>query len=307
MLKELIIFLICTIVLIKAAQYAIVAVTRLSRAMRMTEFVTSFLVVAIVSAFPETFIAIWSALTGDTKIGAGTLLGSNIADLTLILGLVGLAGHPIKVHSMIVKKDLYFIFLVILPILLGLNGVISRLDGVILILVGLAFIYTLLREREYFHKPFDDGNHWLKNLGILILSVLTMLIASHFIVDAAHSMAIELNIPSLIIGLVLVALGTTLPEFTFSIKAVKEGHSDSALGDLLGVVVVDACIVMGIIAIISPFTVDLIRWSVIGVFTLFAIIFAIAFMKTDNTLTKNESYSLILFYIAFVVAQILLR
>jgi cation:H+ antiporter len=126
-------------------------------------------------------------------------------------------------------------------------------------------------------------------------------------VQSSHVFALSLNIPSLLIGLVLVALGTTLPEFTFSLQSVRKGHADLAIGDLLGTVVVDACIIMGITALIAPITVNLFILSVIGVFTAFAIAFALIFMRTDGILSKNEALALVLFYIAFVVTQILIR
>ena len=261
----------------------------------------------MIAALPEAFIGIIAALNGYSNLAAGTLLGANIADLTLILGLVALAGNSIRIKSSIVKKDLYFVGLVMLPIILGMNGVVSRIDGVILIGAGVLFIYTLLREREHFTKPYKDGNAIVKHTGILFACMVAMLISAYYIVQSAHGIAIGLGMPELLIGLILVALGTTLPEFIFSLNSVRKGHPDLAIGDILGNVVVDACILMGVIALISPIYVDLFLWSIIGVFTAFAIIFSLLFMRTDGVLTKDEAMALILFYVAFVVVQILLR
>jgi len=307
MLKEVLIFIIGCIALVKSAEYAVKSVTHLARYLRLTEFVTSFILVAFVSSLPEGFISIIAALEGDPGIGVGTLLGGNIADLTLILGLVALAGHPVRIHSSIIKKDLYFAGLMLLPIILGLNGVISRIDGIILLSAGAIFMFVLLREMEYFHKPFEMKDHWLKHLTIFAVSLLVMLVSANYIVNSTHSIALGLSIPSILIGLVLVALGTTLPEFTFSLQSVRNGHADLAIGDLLGTVVVDATIIMGIIALISPIAVNVFILSIIGIFTLFAVVFALLFMRTDNIISKNEALALVLFYIAFVVVQVLLR
>jgi cation:H+ antiporter len=273
----------------------------------LTEFVTSFILVAFVSSLPEGFISIISALGGDPSIGVGTLLGGNIADLTLILGLVALAGHPVRIHSSIIKKDLYFAVLMLLPIILGLNGIISRIDGIILISAGIIFMLVLLREREYFRKPYEMKDHWIKHLSIFVACLAVMLGSAYFIVSSTHSLAIGLNVPSLLIALVIVALGTTLPEFTFSLQSVRSGHADLAIGDLLGTVVVDATIIMGITALISPIAINLFVLSIIGIFTLFAVVFSLLFMRTDGILSKNEAMALVFFYIAFVVVQILLR
>ena len=158
MFKEVLIFLIGSLLLVKSAQYTVSSIARLARAFKLTEFVTSFILVALVAALPEGFISILAALNGDSSMAAGTLIGAIIADLTLIFGLVVLIGKPIRIQSAIVKKDLYFVMLIILPILLGLNGVISRVDGVILILAGVLFIATLMKEKEHFTKPYKDDN-----------------------------------------------------------------------------------------------------------------------------------------------------
>ncbi|VVB80851.1 Sodium/calcium exchanger MaX1 [uncultured archaeon] len=307
MYKEVIIFIVACLALVKSAEYAVKSVEHIARFFRLTEFVTSFLLVAFVSAMPEGFISVISALKGDPSIGVGTLLGGNIADLTLILGLVTLAGHPVKIHSSIIKKDLYFAILMLLPILLGLNGVISRLDGLILLTAGTSFLIVLLKEKQYFHKPFQMKDHWIKHFIIFSVCIALMLLSAHFIVQSSHSLAISIGIPSILIGLVLVALGTTLPEFIFSLQSVRAGHGDMAVGDLLGVVVVDACIMMGIISLISPITVNLLTLSIVGIFTFFAVLFALLFMRTDGMLTKNEAMAMVFFYIAFVVVQILMR
>lgn len=308
MLKEVAIFVICSFLLIKAAQYAVRSVGKLSRAMHLTEFVTAFLLVAVISALPETFIAVLAAIEGSPTIGAGTLLGSNVADLTLVLGLVGLAGHPVRVRSSMIKRDLWLAAIVLLPIILALiGGKLSRIDGAILVTSGAAFIIWMLREQKYFHKPFREKNHWVFQLGIFLASLGLMLITAHFIVDSSVVIAAQLEVPKLIVGVILVALGTTLPELTFSIRAVKAGHAEAGVGDLLGVVVVDATIVMGIVALVAPFTINIFLWSVIGVFTAMGVAFALLFMKTDSFLSKNESMALILFYVAFVITQFLLR
>jgi cation:H+ antiporter len=307
MIKEVVLFVVGCLVLIKSAEYSVKAVSHLAKFLRLTEFVTSFILVAFVSSMPEAIISIISALQGDPSIGLGTLLGGNIADLTLILGLVTLAAHPIRVHSRIVKKDLYLGVLCMLPILLGMNGLLSRLDGIILIGAGIGFMVILVRERGHFHKPFQNHDHYLKNFLILLASVGLMISSAYVIVKSSEAMALGIGVPAILIGLVLVGLGTTLPEFIFSLQSVRKGHSEMAIGDLWGTVIVDACIGVGITALIMPIAVNLVLLSVIGIFTLFAVVFSLVFMRTDGVLSKNEAMTLILFYVAFVVAQFFMR
>ncbi|HLF54299.1 MAG TPA: hypothetical protein VI612_01095 [Candidatus Nanoarchaeia archaeon] len=307
MLKEVLIFLIACLVLVKSAEYAIKAVSRIAKYLRLTEFIASFILVAFVSSLPEIFISVLSAIDGNPSLGLGTLLGGNIADLTLILGLITLAGHPIRIHSTIIKKDLYLGALCLLPIILSLNGVISRIDGAILLAAGTIFLLILLKESAYFKKPFDGKDHVLKSFLLLVISIIFLLGSAHFIVKSSEALALGIGVPVIIIGLVLVALGTTLPEFIFSLQSIRKGHADMAIGDLWGAVIVDACIGVGLTALIVPISVNLFVMGIVGLFTAFAVFFSLAFMRSDGILTRNEALALVFFYVAFVVAQILLR
>jgi len=307
MYQEVIVFLIACVVLYKAGAYAVKAVTHLARMFHATEFVTSFILIAFISSLPEAFISIISAIKGDPSLGIGTLLGSNIADLTLILGIIGLVGRGLPIHSSIIRKDFYFVGLTILPVLLGIDGVLSRIDAVVLILAGLIFVYVLMKERPYFHQEHHEHDHLVKSSITLVLSLSALLLAAHAIVWSTHSLAIGLGVSSILIGLVFTALGTTLPELTFSLQSIKKKHASLALGDILGVVVVDATIMIGITALIAPITLNLFLFGIVGVFTLFAAIFAMLFMRSEKTLSQEESLALIFFYVAFVVAQVLLR
>lgn len=305
MITEVLLFILASVVLVKSAQHAVKAISNLAHWLKLTEFVTSFFLVAIVSALPEGFIALLGAAEGYPNLAVGTLLGGNLADLTLIFGLIALVGMPIRVTREIIKRDFYFVGLLMLPIILGFNGVLSRLDGIILIIAGVWFLWTLLKERRYFSKIHVNGNQALKHAGIFLLSILFMLLASHFIIDSASSIAAGLGVPTLIIGMVLVALGTTLPEFTFSLQSIKKGHDGLAVGDILGTVVIDGTILIGLVALINPVPVDLFIWSIVGVFTALAIVFSLLFMRTDGVLNKTEAMALVFFYVGFVVVQVL--
>ena len=307
MYQEVIVFLVACVVLYKSGAYAVKAVAHLARVMHATEFVTSFILIAFVSSLPEAFISIVSAIKGDPSLGIGTLLGSNIADLTLILGIVGLAGKRLPIHSSIIRRDIFFVALTILPVLLGLDGTLSRIDAVALITAGIAFVYVLMKERPYFHEEHHEYNHLAKSITVLIVSLTLLLLSANAIVWSTHSLAIGLGVSSILIGLVFTALGTTLPELTFSLQSIKKKHASLALGDILGVVVVDATIMVGITALIAPITLNLAIFGIIALFTVFAAVFAMLFMRSGEKLNQEESLALIFFYLAFVLVQFLMR
>ena len=139
---NLILFLAFLFVLIKSADYATHYSSKLAKIFRLSEFIVSFFIVAVISAFPEGTIAIVSAVKGIPEFGMGTLIGSNVADLALVFGIVALvAAKGVSVKSEILKKDFFYLALLLFPVLLGLDGRFSRIEGILLVLAGLSFFF----------------------------------------------------------------------------------------------------------------------------------------------------------------------
>ena len=138
---NLVLFLICLFVLIRCADYCIKYSTTLARIFRWPEFVVSFFIVAFISVLPEATIAVIAAINGEPELGLGTLLGSNVMDLALVFGIVALVSYNgIKVQSQILRNNLIYVVLLAVPLILGLDGSYSRIDGAILIILGYYFI-----------------------------------------------------------------------------------------------------------------------------------------------------------------------
>src|SRR3989344_5024928 len=243
MILNLILFLVMLFGLIKSSQYAIDYSAKLAKSLHLSEFLISFFIIAIISTFPETTIGIVSALEGIPEFGLGTLFGGNIADLTLVLGLVALfSKKDLFVRSNILRKNLFYLFLLFLPVLLGFDGRYSRIDGIILIGSCVLFFFNLYIESGMFKKKYNGEQKSVKNL----------LLTAYFTVKFGVNFAYDINIPPVLVGLVLVSLGTCLPELFFSIRAVRNNHNNLAIGDLLGTVVIDSTLVIGIISVINP-------------------------------------------------------
>jgi cation:H+ antiporter len=305
MILSFIFLLISLFVVIKSANFAIRYSTHLAESFNLPKYIIGFAVVAIISILPETFISITSAIEKIPSFGLGTLFGSNIADLTLIFALVVfLSGRKLKIKSQLIKNRFLHIGVMAIPIILGLNGYYSRLDGILLISVGLLFYYLVLKKNIYVAK-IDREKFKVKNLVFLLFSMAGLLLGSHFTVKYGVDFAHGLNVGPVLIGMLVVGLGTTLPELFFSIKAAKHHHDDLALGDILGTVVADATIVVGIMALISPFAFNLRIIYIAGLFMFLAIFLLFYFMKSDRILSRKEAVLLFVFYIIFVLTEFL--
>jgi cation:H+ antiporter len=303
-----VLFLVFLAILIKFAEYAVKYSSNLSRALKLPEFIISFFIIAIISILPELTISIMSAIQGNPELGFGTLLGSNIADLTLIFGIVALFSYNgIKVKSKVLENHFYYLILLLFPLILGFDGKFSRIDGIILILLGLSFLGKIYLDRNKFHKKSNkERKPFLKNLLLLTLSIGIILFSSFLTVKFAVNFAYDIKLSTVFVGLTILAIGTCLPELIFSIKAIRKKHYDLAIGDILGNVLIDTTIVLGLVALISPFSYNPYNIYIMGTVLFLSGIFVTIFMKTEKSINKFEGILLILFYIFFIFAEFFL-
>ena len=306
---NLILFLLFLAILIKCSGYSIKYSSRIAKTLRMPEFSVSFFIIAVISVLPEATISIISAINGKPELGLGTLLGSNIADLTLVFGIVALfSSGGIKVQSKILRNNFFYLILLLFPLILGLDGKFSRIDGGILLLLGILFYVKIYRDSIRFRKKFNHTKkgHLIKTLILLLISLAILLTSAIFTVKYAVNFANDIKLPAILIGLTILAIGTCLPELIVSIKAVKNNRDGIALGDILGTVITDATIVLGLIALISPFSYNPANIYVAGTAMFIAGIFVTLFMKSEHTLNKTEGLILIGFYLLFVILSFFL-
>jgi cation:H+ antiporter len=290
--------------MVKAGGYAVQSLDKLSKTYHVGSYVVSFFLIGLVSAFPEGFVSIVAALKGVPMLGFGTLLGSAITDLSLVLGIAAVAAGRIKLTKGL-RHELWLLGLLMMPILLALDEELSRLDGIILLgSAVLFFANTVIENHVVSSIRKISGNHVAKPIAMFLVSSAVVFFSAHLAVDFSISLAQELNFPILLIGLLLVSLGTSLPEFVFAFSAVRKHLGDIAVGELVGVVVIDAVVLLGLVAIITPISVVGIDIAMLGVFLATTIALAMYFVRSDKVFTRNEGLVLILFYIVFVIAQV---
>lgn len=292
--------------LVAGATLATRSAARLSVSLGLSRYTVGLIVVAVISILPEGFVAVESALRGVPAFGLGTLFGSNVADLTLVFGLVViLCGRSIRVKSAVLENNRTYPLLLVLPVALGWNGHYSRAEGVVLAIVGALFYYQAFRGGSRRAGPGAPAGGRFKHLVFLVLGVAVLIAGSNHTIASAVELADLLRINTAVIGMLLVGLGTTLPELAFSISAVKKYDDDLAIGDILGTVFADATLLVGIIALIGPFHFPPQIVHVAGGFMVAASIFLGVFMNSGRMLTRREAAALIGFWMAFVAVEIM--
>lgn len=309
MMTNLLILAIALVMVGRGATMATRYAIRVAETLHFSKYIIGFLVIAVISILPELIISLNAAFRGDSSFGLGLILGSNIADLTLIFALVVLfAGRGVKVEQKILKNHSLYPFILMLPLVLGIDGAFTRVEGAGLILAGVIFYYLSLKKHgtaPHSAHPSVEGR--MKNIVLLIVSLVLLLVGAHFTVSAAAGLALSWGVSAALIGMLVVALGTTMPELFFSIKSVKQNDDSLAVGDLLGTVLADATIVIGLIAFIAPFTFPQTTIYVGGVFMVAAAFILFSFMRSHHTITKLEAFALFMFWLTFAAVQFIVH
>ena len=297
-------FALACVVMIKGGSYAVRSLTAIGKNLRIGGFLISFFLIGLVSALPEGFVASISAFQGVPNLGFGALIGSVIADLTLVVGLVAIAAGKIRIKQGF-AYDLWLFFLMAMLFGMGADGQISRIDGLILIVGCLVFFYTMMRKSHLIDKlVHSDRRHLAKQFLLFAVSAAVVFISANFVVKYAQSIAVYFGLPLVVIGIILIALATSLPEAVFAITAATRKMGDVAIGELFGVIVIDGTLLIGLVAVISPITLPITELTKIAVFVLTAIALTVYFARADRVLTWKEGVFLILFYVLFIFTEI---
>ena len=247
----------------------------------ISPFLIGMVIVGFGTSAPEMLVSATSALSGSPDIALGNAYGSNIANIALILGVAAIV-NPIKVDKSLMKKELPFLLLTIpLTVVLILDGQISRIDAVILLAVFLVImVISSLGKKEELAEEAENGEKVsiFKPLFLLVFGLALLISSSKALVWAAQGIAVQLGISELIIGLTIVALGTSLPELASSVSAARKNEHEVAFGNVVGSNLFNTLCVVGIAAAIAPVASDpkiLLRdIPLVSVLTLLLFVFA---------------------------------
>ncbi len=262
----LILVIIFSILLIKSADLTVISLRKLINRSSIVGF--SAVIIAIGTSFPELFMGVTSSASGKSGLSLGVPLGSNIANIALIGAGAALITGRVYISDAVVKKIAGISFVCgILPYILLFDGKLTRIDGFILLLVYGAYTISFFRGfgeqavKEYemglsFTKFIRKIRHisedkW-KSLANVFIGISLMLFSADTIVKFSSVLGERSNIPIFIIGLFILAVGTSLPEFAFSLQSLKDKESSMFIGNLMGSIVANTTLVIGLSAVINP-------------------------------------------------------
>lgn len=308
-----IILLIGFVLLIKGADIFVSGSSSVAKLLKVPSIIVGLTIVALGTSMPEASVSISAALTGQNELAVSNVIGSNIFNLLAVLGLCSII-HPLQVHKSILKKEFPFsIFITILLFLFSIikisnQNIISRFEGIFfLVLLVLFIIYTIydaLKNREEANEEDYKIMSPLKSSIFIIIGIVGIIFGGNLIVNSASQIATSLGISQTLIGLTIVAIGTSLPELVTSLVAAKKGESDIAIGNAIGSNILNILFILGLSSAIHPVTINLFTIYDITIL-IFVSIIAYFFAVGRKSIDRIEGSIMLVMYIIFNIFIIL--
>ncbi|MEM7129991.1 MAG: calcium/sodium antiporter [Chloroflexota bacterium] len=269
------------------ADWMVTAATRIARRLGVSELIVGLTVVAAGTSAPELAVSVDAALRGNADIALGNIIGSNIFNLGLILGMVVLVRSVVTSRNMVLRDGLMLIVSTVLLLLCLIDGVLTRFEGLLLFSTLAGYIYYLYRQNEPVDEELAEGNYrWTDS--ILFLIGLGMVIGGgKLLVDAATYIAYSFGLSEWLVGVTIVAIGTSAPEVVTSLAAILRRSYGISIGNLIGSDLFNILGVLGIAAIARPLVLET---SVFVSFALMAgmAIVIVLMMRSDWRLSRTE-------------------
>jgi cation:H+ antiporter len=251
--------------LVGGAELLVRGAARLAGALGVPPLIVGLTVVAVGTSSPEIAVALQSSFSGQADIAFGNIIGSNIANVLLILGLAALIA-PLAVPQLLIRQDVPLLIAIsLLVIVLSLDGVLGWLDGALLVTGIIAYIVYVVRQSrketahvkaeydaEFGVDPRRVMQGWMGHLAVALGGLGLLIVGAGWLVDGAVAFARVLGVSELVIGLTIVAVGTSLPEIATTILASLRGERDIAVGTIIGSCIFNLLLVLGLMPLVTP-------------------------------------------------------
>lgn len=300
------------VLLIKGADFLVDGASNIAKRLRIPQIIVGLTIVSIGTSLPELMVSLKSSLEGLSDISLSNVIGSNLCNLLLILGLASII-RPVmfKKETKYAEIPIAILSSVILLILGNKifvdNNMISRIDGIILLVFFLGFIaYTIvqaLTSKKNIEESEDEkARHTIINIVLILIGIVGLKFGGDFVVDNAVAISKMLGLSEKIIGLTIIAIGTSLPELVTSVVAASKGNSDIAIGNVLGSNIFNALWIVGLSATIKPlnydvaFNIDLVLLTISTI-----LLYTFTFGEPKDKMTRGNGIIYIAMYAMYML------
>ncbi len=282
----------------------------ISRALGLSEMAAGFVLLSITTSLPELSVSVVASLAGEGGLSVGNVLGSNIANLTIILGLaVILSRKEIKIAGQSQKELVQFLFIAsIIPLFIVQRGTLGPVLGLVLLIMFVYFGFTISRKAETNTEeetPLPQKNEKLAFVVIkFLVGIALVIVLSNYAVESSTDIANIIGLPTSIIGATIIGLGTSLPELATTIQALKQGLYNMALGSLFGSCITNITLILGVASLMSASEVSVVAVQSIMFYVLISSLTVWYMIGSNERITKKSAIFLCLIYIVFILQQV---
>lgn len=294
----------------KASQIAIKQLTTIAQELSWGTFTVSFLILGVATSIPEFLIGINSALDKTPQLSLGNLMGATIVLLTLIVGLSALLTGRVHIDSSFTKNDLFAAnFILLFPLALFYDNYFGRADATLVLTSYILYIVKLYKDKrksKVHSQPADNGK-LLKHILILLASTVIVALSSKLAVESAIFIASKARLSLLLVGTLILSIGTNLPEISLSISAARKGSISLVGGNVLGSASTNSLII-AILGLIHPIKIQDtdVFLTTVFFFTISVVVFSY-FLKSKSEISRLEGILLLSIYSFFLIMEIVAK
>ena len=304
---EYILLIVGFVLLIKGADLFVDGASSVAAKLKVPSLIIGLTVVSMGTSLPEAAVSISASLSGNNSISLGNVIGSNIFNLLMVVG-VSSAILPIVTDRDMLKRDMPInIGVTVLLGILLFDGNLSRLEAMLLLLLLVAYMFLLIRSALKNRVEAEETKvlPWVKSIVFIVLGMAAIIGGGQLVVNSAKTIALALGMSETLVGLTVVAIGTSLPELVTSVVAARKGDSGIAMGNVIGSNLFNILFILGMAGVIKPMTGDAAFFIDTGILLgISALMLLFAFTK--RKISRVEGITCVLLYVAYT-AYIIMR
>jgi cation:H+ antiporter len=296
---DYIIFAVAMYALTKGADFVIEESEKIALHYNISNFVIGATLVALGTSLPEMAASMMASYSGANEMAVANVVGSNIINIALVLGVVFVLSKNLMPQRDIFAKDgAWGLFPVLTFIIMVIDGSVSRFEGFLLLLMMGAYLLFLINNNDEIDSEVDEDLvkekfDWKNSSIYLLAGFVLVIVGASFAVDSASNIARVFGVSEWIIGLLLVAFGTSLPELMVSISAAKKGNADMVIGGIIGSNVSNFTVVLGSAALINPLSVDLAK-NAFDIIAVLVVAVMLVFITANKLYTRSAGVVLLI-------------
>ena len=306
---QILLLLVGFLFLIKGSDFFVEGSSSIASILKIPTIIVGLTIVAFGTSAPEAAVSITSSLTGNNALAVSNVIGSNLFNILLIIGLCALL-KELNIGEKLLKVDLPFLILItiVVSVFIVIGWNVSRIEGVILLALLIVYIIYLVKSA----RKGIDANHVekaklspVKSVIYIIIGFIGIVLGGNFVVDSASYIAITFGMSETLVGLTIVAIGTSLPELVTSLTALRKEENELIIGNVVGSNIFNLLFVLGSSSTISPISLSpSLMFDVL--LMLFVTVLCFIFAKTESKFDKKEGFiltALFITYMAFVILR----